>query len=196
MNSLDEITTRLAASASSLERPEDATGLRAAVAALLRRGATNDQPEILFIKRAERPGDPWSGHMAFPGGRRQATDATLVQTATRETLEEIGLDLEAGARVVGRLPDVAPYSRMEHPLTVSAFVFVLERAPRLVLNAEVAEAIWAPLEPVLRGEPATRFRWKRDGMDLDLPALDVSGHVVWGLTYRMVELLREAITPR
>lgn len=173
---------------------EDGGGLRAAVAAVLRPGAGGE--EILFIKRAERIDDPWSGHMAFPGGRRQPLDPTLLDTAARETLEEVGLDLHAHARPLARLPDVMPYSRMPHPLTVTAFVFALDRPPVLELNEEVADAVWAPLEPILRGEGATTFRFTRDGIDLDLPALAVGPHVVWGLTYRMIELFREAVTPR
>jgi hypothetical protein len=65
-----------------------------------------------------------------------------------------------------------------------------------VLNEEVAEVVWEPLDAVLENQHATRFHWKRDGFDLDLPAIRVGGHVVWGLTYRMLELLREALTPR
>jgi 8-oxo-dGTP pyrophosphatase MutT (NUDIX family) len=194
--SLDELVSRFPASELRLTRPDAGSGLRAAVAVVLREGAGGT--EILFIKRAERAGDPWSGHMAFPGGRREAEDPSLLHTSTRETLEEVGLDLAAHARPVARLPDVMPYSRMEHPLTVSAFVFALERPATLALSDEVAEIIWTPLDPVLRGDTATRFRWRRDGLDLDLPALDVQGHIVWGLTYRMLELLREPLdlTPR
>jgi 8-oxo-dGTP pyrophosphatase MutT (NUDIX family) len=188
--SLDDIIHKLPP-AGELARTDDDRGLRAAVAAVLRDSDAGG--EILFIKRAERAGDPWSGHMAFPGGRRQTTDATLLETATRETREEVGLDLGAHARPIIRLPDIVPYSRMPEPLTVSAFVFALGNAPSLTLNEEVAEALWTPLDPVLRGDGATRFRWQRDGFDLDLPALELRGEIVLGLTYRMIELLREVI---
>ena len=170
---------------------EDSRGARAAVAAIVRGAAGSE--ELLFIKRAERDGDPWSGHMAFPGGRREPEDRTLLDTATRETLEEVGIDLRANARAVARLPDVTPYSRMPHPLTVTAFVFSLDAPSSVALSDEVASVVWAPLAGVLRGDGATTFRWKRDGLDLELPALDVGGGVVWGLTYRMLELLREAL---
>ncbi|HEY1958807.1 MAG TPA: CoA pyrophosphatase [Polyangiaceae bacterium] len=180
----DEVRAPLAA---------DAAGLRAAVAAIVRPGPAGE--EMLFIKRADRDGDPWSGHMAFPGGRRQATDATLLETAVRETLEEVGLDLHTCARPIARLPDVAPYSRMPAPLTVTAFVFSLQVPANLTLNHEVAAAVWSPLDPILRGEGATTFRYLREGVPFDLPAFDVEGGVVWGLTYRMIELLRE-LTPR
>lgn len=196
MASLAETEKRLAAVGTfpALALPSDLDGRRAAVATILREGAQGG--EILFIRRAERTSDPWSGHMAFPGGRRQASDTSLLLTATRETREEIGLDLDARGHVLGRLPDVVPHSKMPEPLTVSAFVFALHEDAPLTLNHEVAETIWAPLDGVLRGDTATRFRWQRDGMDFELPAIDVHGHIVWGLTYRMIELLREALTPR
>ncbi len=175
-----------------MPRDQDAVGVRAAVAIVMHERAVG---EILFIKRAEREGDPWSGHMAFPGGRHQPTES-LLDTAVRETREEIGLDLGDGARLITRLPDIVPYSRMPDPIIVTAFVFALDRAPTLTLNEEVAETVWTALDPVLENTHATRFRWQRDGFDLDLPAIDVKGNVVWGLTYRMIELLREALTPR
>jgi 8-oxo-dGTP pyrophosphatase MutT (NUDIX family) len=116
----------------------------------------------------------------------------------RETREEVGLDLASHGRAIARLPDVMPYSRMPHPITVTAFVFTLDANPApLTLNDEVAEAIWAPFDAILANEHATRFYWQRDGINLDLPALrleDGDGPVVWGLTYRMIELLREALT--
>ncbi len=195
---LDAFVSRLA-SAGDVRAPrtDDDAGIRAAVAAIIhdRPGA----PEILFIKRAERAADPWSGHMAFPGGRRDKADASLLETATRETREEIGIDLARLARPVARLPDILPYTRMPFELTVTPFVFVLEShfdPKTLAPNEEVARVVWAPLDNVLKNEPATQFRFQRDGFDLLLPALDVNGEVVWGLTYRMLELLREAVTRR
>lgn len=195
MASLAELVARLDPAGASEPRGDDAEGLRASVAAIMREH--EGRAELLFIKRADRQDDPWSGHMAFPGGRKQATDRSLLHTAQRETLEEIGLDLTTSARVVARLPDVMPYSRMPHPLTVSAFLFVLEARPNheigLTLNEEVAAVVWAPLEGVLRGDGATKFRWQKDGLDLTLPAIDIEGNVVWGLTYRMLELMREVM---
>src|SRR5437870_1501228 len=63
---------------------------RAAVAIVLRDGASGI--EVLFIHRAEHPDDPWSGHMAFPGGRAEDGEPPVL-TAMRESAEEVGLDL-------------------------------------------------------------------------------------------------------
>ena len=192
MASLAELVARLDHAAATESRSEDTEGLRAAVAAIMREH--HGRTELLFIKRADREDDPWSGHMAFPGGRKQATDRSLLHTAERETLEEIGLDLTKGARVVARLADITPYSKMPHPLTVTAFLFVLDdEDAELTLNEEVAAVVWAPLEAMLRNEGATEFHWKRDGADLRLPAIEVEGNIVWGLTYRMLELMREVM---
>src|SRR6476646_9126644 len=96
MATLAELVARLDRRIAPGHRAEDAEGLRAAVAAIMRE--RNGRAEILFIKRAERESDPWSGHMAFPGGRREPSDETLLHTARRETLEEVGLDLASAAR--------------------------------------------------------------------------------------------------
>jgi 8-oxo-dGTP pyrophosphatase MutT (NUDIX family) len=75
----------------------------AAVAVVLREA--DGGPEVLFIERARRAGDPWSGHMAFPGGRIDPEDAHARGAAERETREEVGVDL-AGAEPLGRLDDL------------------------------------------------------------------------------------------
>ncbi|MEM9693414.1 MAG: CoA pyrophosphatase, partial [Myxococcota bacterium] len=148
-------------------------------------------PEVLLIRRTEHPGDPWSGHMAFPGGREDASDVSLLQTATRETLEEVGLDLEATAEPLGRLRDVDAVARAKRiNLVIAPHVFLLRTMPpRLVLDPrEVAEALWTNLGPMYRGEVDTTTRYTHEGRPLDLPGFSVGDRVVWGLTHRMLEL--------
>jgi 8-oxo-dGTP pyrophosphatase MutT (NUDIX family) len=179
-----------ASSADSVEAPEtqDAASKRAAVATILR--SRPDGPEVLLIRRAENPQDPWSGHMAFPGGREAPQDPDLLATAIRETLEEIGLDLHRSAHLLGRLdalPAVARGRRVG--LTIAPFVFELTEDAPLEPNYEVAEWIWAPLDPLLRGALATTMPYEFEGQRLSLPAHDVQGRLVWGLTHRMLETL-------
>ncbi len=152
---------------------------------------------MLLIRRAEREGDPWSGHMALPGGRRASADADLCATAIRETREEIGVDLASSATLLGRLLDVDAYGRARRTgLVVAPFVFRLTREVAFTFEArEVAEALWAPLAPLARGEGARMMRYDRDGVTLDLPCWDVQGRVVWGLTHRMLTSLFEALAP-
>jgi 8-oxo-dGTP pyrophosphatase MutT (NUDIX family) len=165
---------------------------RAAVAAILRGGERG--AEILLIRRAESPGDPWSGHMAFPGGRAEAYDASLYETARRETREEIGVDLVERAELVGRLDDVHAIARSKLTgMVVSPFVFEMIHETPFETSAEVAEVLWTPLEPMLRGENAALRSYQIDGQTYELPAFDVGGRMVWGLTYRMIRSLFETL---
>jgi 8-oxo-dGTP pyrophosphatase MutT (NUDIX family) len=167
------------------EAPNPSTR-RAAVAAILRAGS--DGPELLFIRRAEHPNDPWSGHMAFPGGREEPSDIDLLATAVRETREEIALDLERSADFIGRLDELPAVARGRRTgLTIAPYVFALTGQVQLAGNYEVAEIVWAPLEPLFRGELATTFPYEIGGQRMELPAHDVGGRMVWGLTHRMLE---------
>ncbi len=171
--------------------PELRRGERyASVAAVLRQAEPGLQ--VLLIRRAHVEGDPWSGHMAFPGGRHDASDPDLLFTAVRETREEIGLDLQKGAEFLGRLELVPAIARGRRiGLTIAPFVFQVSNDPPLVLNREVVETLWAPLSQLAQGQNATVVRYELEGQALELPAWDVSGRVVWGLTYRMLGALVE-----
>ena len=158
----------------------------AAVAMLLRESAAG--PEVLFIRRAEHPSDPWSGHMAFPGGRQHADDPSLLHTAIRETHEEVGLDLASEANHIGQLDDLQAIARGKPQETViRPFVFEVHRELPIRADAkEVAEALWTPLLPLYRGEADTTRPYQWHGTRIDFPAYDVDGRVVWGLTYQML----------
>jgi 8-oxo-dGTP pyrophosphatase MutT (NUDIX family) len=163
---------------------------RAAVAAVVRERDPAVGAEVLFIRRAEKPRDPWSGHMAFPGGRRDPRDPDLLATALRETREEVGLDL-SGARLLGRLDDVEAIARgVRVGLTITPLVFAIDGDPPLRPQPEeVAEALWAPLRPLATGEARTTYPWRLGPVPVPLPGYRVGDRVVWGLTYKMLELL-------
>jgi 8-oxo-dGTP pyrophosphatase MutT (NUDIX family) len=168
-------------------------GPAAAVAAIFRSGPSG--LEVLFIKRSERLGDPWSGHMAFPGGRRDPVDRDLLATALRETDEEIGLDLSRAGELVGVLEDQDATGRgTKAPLPTRPFVFELTSAPTLTLNPEVTEVIWAPVAPLVGGELSTTVHIDYKGQPYDLPGWNIEGRVVWGLTYRMTSTLLAKLT--
>jgi 8-oxo-dGTP pyrophosphatase MutT (NUDIX family) len=139
----------------------------------------------LLIERAKREGDPWSGHMALPGGHREAADSSLSATAERETFEEVGLDLRHGAERLGRLSDALPFRGA--PLAVRPFVYLLPEVPVLSLSSEVRQALWVPILPLQNGERQTTHRLSRGGQELEFPAWDIDGRVVWGLTYRVLD---------
>jgi 8-oxo-dGTP pyrophosphatase MutT (NUDIX family) len=142
-------------------------------------------PEIAFIERPERRGDRWSGQMALPGGKRDASDADAAATASREAREEVGLRL---GEPVGRLDDVQ--GRLQHGI-VSTFVFALDHRPQLEpAPEEVAAALWIPLPHLLSVEAAFRYRWGGLGR---FPAIRHDGRIIWGLTHRIVGSLADAL---
>ena len=198
MLDLPSIRRRLTAATSAHAHADDGRTRQAAVAVVLREG--RDGADMLFIKRAEKAGDPWSGHMAFPGGHREARDATLRDAAIRETAEEIGLDISAAA-MLGELPRQRPMSVRSNML-VAPFVFAIEGDPAFSLNHEVAATVWTPLGPMHRGDNAERAS---PPFDADAPGdggtkfagfrLAGRRHFVWGMTYRMVQTFFETIDP-
>lgn len=172
------------------ERIDDPEARRAAVAGIFR--VTEDgRVEVLLIRRAERPGDHWSGHMAFPGGRREAFDPDLLTTATRETKEEVGLDLDASGELLGPLDEILPRNRTG--LVVSPFAFRLREAQELRPNHEVAEAIWTDVGPLIRGEVDDEYPLLWQGQNVRFPAYRVNGHLVWGMTYRVLRSMFELL---
>ncbi|MBP1689812.1 MAG: hydrolase [Deltaproteobacteria bacterium] len=188
--SVDQIRCALAGHAPRIIRP---TAKHAAVAAVLHETASGT--EVLFIERAEHPGDPWSGHMAFPGGRVDPGDATPQHAAERETREEVGIEL-ASAERLGRLDDVEGAPPGFDSLVVSAFVYHLERRVTPTLNYEVRDALWVPMATLLDSSRHVPFFWPREQREMHYPGILVGQperHVVWGLTYRFVELFFTAL---
>lgn len=175
----------------------------AAVAAILRlRGG---EVELLFIRRAKRRGDPWSGHMAWPGGKREPGDASLVACAVRETREEIGLDLEFNAELIGTLRGWRHEGGAPGRLrAVFPFVFALHTAgaqQAVAIQArpdEVQEAIWIPLSYFTTWRSRVPWKWAARWLPRVPPAYRYRGHLVWGLTQWMLAdlLRRRADEPR
>ena len=161
----------------------------AAVALVLRdRSGAPGDVEALFIRRAQSERDHWSGHMALPGGRLDATDPSLVATAMRETLEETGLDLWVHGKLVGRIEESGPVGGGVPSVAIFPFVFWADpRAQASVSSPEVSEVHWYSihdlLHPVNRG--LYHFQWR--GQERRYPCIRMGDRVVWGLTYRILE---------
>ena len=165
----------------------------AAVAAVFRAG-TDGHPELLMIKRAELERDPWSGHIALPGGRMEPRDRDLEQTAIRETWEETGIDIARDGYVLGRLDDLAPRTPVLPPLVIRPFVAVVPSTVTIVASLEVADAFWVPLAALRE-----RASWGLGMVDIkgvgERP-VDVfrhQEHTVWGLTERVLKDLMSRI---
>ncbi len=176
--------------------PSEEPGARAAVALVLReaRDAEGDvSAEILFIRRAEDPLDPWSGHMAFPGGRADEADrGDSMTTALRETEEELGLSLREHGEPLGKLPELPAIARGRRVgLVIAPHVFALHHDVELSPSEEVAEALWWPLSPLAGGELRTIYPCVFEGRRLELPGHLLGERVVWGLTYQMLEMFFE-----
>jgi 8-oxo-dGTP pyrophosphatase MutT (NUDIX family) len=165
----------------------DETGIAAVAAVLRERQGTT---EILFIHRAEHPLDPWSGHMSFPGGRIDPGDASPLAAAKREAEEEVALDLDQQAELIGRLSDLPAMARGRPlPLVIVPFVFQLTGFAELQPNHEVQEVVWVPLGFLADRENLSTLEWRRGEREVTLPCVNYCGHTIWGLTLLMVDEL-------
>jgi 8-oxo-dGTP pyrophosphatase MutT (NUDIX family) len=169
----------------------------AAVAIILRRQPdAPDCTDILFIKRAERVGDPWSGHMAFPGGHRESYDDGLRGAAMRETSEEIGLDL-SGSKYLGALDheQAQPRGRVLNML-IAPHVFQITGDPIFTPNHEVAEVVWAPLNVLAANSLHSTQTMPMAGRPTVFNGYRLErGHFVWGLTYRILKSFFTTVDP-
>jgi 8-oxo-dGTP pyrophosphatase MutT (NUDIX family) len=182
---------RRLASRTAAEAVPSAHSRLAAVAAVFR---VVDEPELLFIKRSDHEGDPWSGHMAFPGGRLEPGDASLEMTAVRETFEELALDLTQG-KLIGRLDDLAPRNRALPPIIIRPFVAIV--APDVVFSPseEVAATFWVPLSILRHEDTQAEHEMTINGVRARFPGFRVEQHIVWGLTERIVRQLLPLCDP-
>jgi len=171
--------------------------LRAAVAMVLSEAPPGlGEAGMIFIRRAQDPRDPWSGQMGFPGGRMEPEDAGPLETALRETREEIGIDLRSAARLIGPIDDLQAVARGKRlPLIIRPFLFLLRGAPREQLNHEVVETIWIPLSLIFDTERHERRPYTYQGVEITLPCFHFRGREVWGLTYRMLADLVRIVDP-
>ena len=166
-------------------RPAPDGTRRAAVAVVLH---DEPAPRVLLMKRAERVGDPWSGHISLPGGGYQASDGDLRVTAIRETREELGVDLD-GARLLGNLKTLHPRASGPTSIEVTPVVFVTSVALEPVCGPEALAAFWLPIELAASG--ALDSRYQMPASQMTFPSWTYEGHVIWGLTRRILDMLLE-----
>lgn len=168
---------------------------RAAVAAILK--PEKDHTQALFILRASKESDPWSGQMAFPGGHIETFDESSIAAAVRETEEEIGLDLNKHGTYLGALDEVkANPRRRKIDMVVSPHVFLLENPDvEFSPNYEVADVLWGSLNDMYHGRAETQTQFAMNDVMQSFPGYAVGGQVVWGLTMRMLDHVFTMLDP-
>ena len=190
---LTHIRQSLSQHTPELVRPAAQTR-QAAVAIVMRE--TEQGPQMLFIKRAIKEGDPWSGHMAFPGGHLEPVDASLQHAAMRETWEETGLQRPGDSHLGALDHQRAQPKGRTLDMLIAPHVFEISGEPEFTPNYEVAEVVWAPLHPMLRNDlhdtetkPMAGTPTVFNGYRLE------QGHFVWGLTYRILKTFFWTLDP-
>jgi 8-oxo-dGTP pyrophosphatase MutT (NUDIX family) len=181
MMTFDDIQRRLTSHPPVLLSQDQRTP--ASVALILREEASG--LEILFVERAAREGDPWSGDLGFPGGKVEPTDDSPQAAAERETREEIGLHLR-NARYLGRLSDIAG---VRLPIRVSCFVYGIEEVGLLHPSQEVREAFWVPLDSLVDPESRVTAIFHFGNEVMECPAIRLpmpEKPMLWGLTHRLL----------
>ena len=169
------ISEKLAKALKTTKAPD----ANAAVVMLLK--STGQDFQVLFVKRAKKPNDPWSGQTALPGGKRDPEDRNLKQTVIRETLEETSINLLEGCRFLGAMEPLRSIQRPE--MKIVCFVVLQEMEQNIELNDELTEYFWMTLTEMEYNKGTKKFRLEK------FPAYIIGNHVIWGLTYKIVAKL-------
>ena len=167
-------------------RMELGVSARRAAVALILRTSEHRSLELLMIKRAEYAGDPWSGHIALPGGREEPGDRSLEDTAIRETREETALDLIRDGTLLGRLDDLGPHSAPLPPITITPFLFAYGASGIVTLSPEVAEAFWVPVDALRDPRASREIVLELTSGPRRVPSFEHEGRIIWGLTERIL----------
>jgi len=167
---------------------------RAAVAIMVREG--QEATELLMIRRATREGDPWSGHMGFPGGRRDPEDHSNLSCALRETEEELGVDLSRWGAPLGELSDVNTGWRKDRPeMLVTPFIFSVSELPTLTPNHEVDDVVWVPLHFLMDESNREPLEWEWKGQKMETDSYLYDCYRIWGLSLMMIDEMMRLLRP-
>lgn len=169
--------------------PRDHAPKEAAVALLLRPAQS---VELLLIRRALLPGDPWSGHVALPGGRRSPADSDLLGTACRETEEEVGVPVPRVGTFIGALDELAPVTPVLPPIAIAPFVLAVPPDTRAVPNPrEVQAAVWVPIEALRAATSLSQVEVDLPPGRRNFPCFVYEDLTIWGLTFRILQQFLE-----
>ena len=167
-----------------LKQTSEILDVHAAVVVLLK--STDQDFQVLFVKRAEKSGDPWSGQTALPGGKRDPEDHNLKETVVRETLEETSINLLEGCRFLGAMEPVRSTQKPE--MQILPFVVLLEKEEAIKLNEELTGYFWTPLKELAKHKGTVKFSFG------EYPAYIIENHIIWGLTHKIMNNLLSLIS--
>ncbi len=173
--------------------PEEEAARRAAVTLLLR--PRDAGPAVLLVHRADVDGDPWSGHVALPGGTSEPGDRDLLETARRELLEETGLSLSR-RQYLGALDDIHPRTRALPSIAVTPFVAWRDGPAPVRANPEVQAHIWVPFSALRDPACRSELRLGREGLELRFPTIEFEGYTIWGMTFEIISGLLARLDER
>jgi 8-oxo-dGTP pyrophosphatase MutT (NUDIX family) len=160
--------------------------MRLAAILLALRARADGEPELLMIKRADAEGDPWSGHIACPGGHMEPGDGDLAVTAVRETLEETGVDMVRDGRLLGHLDDLSPRTPSLPPLVIRPYVGLVRAGVAIVPSREVAAAFWVPVSALQEQSAWRTGSVSVGGSQREVGVFQHGEYTVWGLTERVL----------
>ena len=153
--------------------------VQAAVVVLLKTNGHDFQ--VLFVTRAEKSTDPWSGQTALPGGKRNPEDRNMKETVVRETVEEAGINILEGYRFLGAMEPLRSTQKPE--MKILPFVVLQENEQTIKLNEELTEYFWIHLKELVQNKRSIKFSFG------EYPAYIIEKNIIWGLTYKIVHNL-------
>ena len=165
-------------------------GMRRAAVAMILHGS-EESHELLMFQRAVYEGDPWSAQMAFPGGRVENSDSSLLDTAIRECQEEFGVDLASKAERIGELSERQAGSWRENPMkmVVKPFVFKASASLNFLPNREVQQIVSIPLSYFCDLTNRQIFSVSFNDREYRLPCYLYKGFRIWGLSLGFIDEL-------
>ena len=168
----------------ALQQTTDSLEASAAVVVLLR--TVGQDFQVLLVKRAEALTDAWSGQTALPGGKRDPEDKDIKATVVRETLEETGINLLEDCLFLGTMK---PLRSIQKPkMKIAPFVVLQKKEQQIKLNEELTKYFWARLKELEKNKERVKLPLG------EFPAFTTNKHVIWGLTYNILQNLLSLIS--
>jgi 8-oxo-dGTP pyrophosphatase MutT (NUDIX family) len=145
---------------------------------------TIENSEILILKRAVNPLDPWSGQISLPGGRIEESDSSPYAAAIRETQEECGFTLSKENFKVELPAEYAGPSSLK----VIPYHFNLTERPEIFLDKkEHSEYFWTNIEYLMDKSLHKKEKLSKDYPDQLFPFITVGDTPLWGFTFKVLK---------